>query len=243
MEIIHEKNRKSWSISRIFVGLLFLVIGAYLFADTFDLITFSWKEYILTWPSLLIAIGLINLAKSNSPVTGIVLILIGGFFLAYKILGITQPIRIYIWPMAFVVVGLLLIFHKRSGLNAKRNRIRSGEIDMDTIDDVAILGGSEQKVVSRNFKGGDVTNIFGGSTFDMMEAQLAPGSNVLNTVCIFGGSKMLVPSNWHVKIETVSIFGGIVDKRRINPNSEYLADSELVIKGVVIFGGGEIKGY
>jgi predicted membrane protein len=228
---------------RIIIGLVFLTLGALLFADRFDIIPYDWHRFIFTWQSLLIVIGLISLAKNESRVTGIILVSIGAFFLTAKVLGFHYPIRHFFWPTVFVGLGLILILQKGGGACFSRMGFSKGVIDMDYIDDVAIFGGSEQKVTSKNFKGGKITNIFGGSAFDLMDAELAPGRNVLDMFCVFGGSKIIVPSNWRVKIEITSIFGGYSDKRRITPKSEIPTDKELVLRGVVIFGGGEIKGY
>lgn len=59
---------------------------------------------------------------------------------------------------------------------------------------------------------------------------------------IFGGTKFIVPSNWTVKSEAVTIFGGLEDKR----NTQTLIDNPdkiLLLKGTVIFGGIEIKSF
>jgi predicted membrane protein len=83
----------------------------------------------------------------------------------------------------------------------------------------------------------------GGSTFDLMDAELSPGTNVLDMFCLFGGSKIIIPSNWKVKIEVTAIFGGYSDKRKLPQNYADSNNKELIIKGVVIFGGGEIKSH
>lgn len=238
--IDHEKSRTN--STRIVIGLVFLTLGGFLFADRFDIIPFNWNQYIFTWQSLLILIGLISLAKNESRATGIVLISVGGFFLAAKIFGFHYPIRHFFWPTVFVAIGLIMLLQK-GGSHGSRFGMSKGVIDVDFIDDVAIFGGSEQKITSKNFKGGKISNIFGGSTFDMMDAELAPGRNVLDMFCLFGGSKIIIPTDWRVKFEVTSIFGGYSDKRRVAPKSESNSEKELVIKGVVIFGGGEIKGY
>lgn len=237
-----DKEKSSSNSVRIVIGLVFLTLGAFLFADRFDIIPFNWNHYIFTWQSLLIVIGLISLAKNESRATGVVLISIGAFFLAAKIFGLPYQIRYFFWPIVFVAIGLIMIFQK-GGSHGSRFGMSKGVIDMDYIDDVAIFGGSEQKITSKNFKGGKISNIFGGSTFDMMDSELAPGRNVLDMFCLFGGSKIIIPADWKVKIEVTAIFGGYSDKRRTVTKSENSDDKELVIKGVVIFGGGEIKGY
>ncbi|MOA33851.1 hypothetical protein D3C78_1551840 [compost metagenome] len=59
---------------------------------------------------------------------------------------------------------------------------------------------------------------------------------------VFGGTKLLVPANWEVKVETVSVFGGVNDKRPVMPASD--APSKImIIKGTCVFGGIDIKSY
>lgn len=237
-----DHNTSRTNNTRLVVGLVFITLGAFLFADRFDIIPFNWNQYIFTWQSLLIGIGLISLVKNESRATGLILIAIGGFFLAAKIFGYHYPIRYFFWPTVFVAIGLIMIFQRK--VNHPKFGMSKGVVDMDFIDDVAIFGGSEQKVTSKNFKGGKVTNIFGGSTFDLSDAVLAPGRNTLDMFCLFGGSKIIVPPHWKVKIEVTAIFGGYADKRRNAPKSgDDVNESEFVIRGVVIFGGGEIKSY
>jgi hypothetical protein len=53
---------------------------------------------------------------------------------------------------------------------------------------------------------------------------------------------MLVPSNWAIKSEVVTIFGGIEDKRRMQAITE-APEKTLFLKGTVIFGGIDIKSF
>ena len=63
-------------------------------------------------------------------------------------------------------------------------------------------------------------------------------------MAIFGGMKLVVPDNWKVRINAVSIFGGFSDKHRMHiPDNATNTDNELIIRGFVIFGGGEIKSF
>lgn len=239
MEQIKDQPSRT-NNKRIVIGLVFITLAALLFADNFDIMPGDWEHYVFTWQTLLIVIGLISLAKNESRTTGIVLIAVGAFFLLAKIYAFPYGIRHLFWPAILAVVGILLIIRRKdhpSHLFAGREEINTD----DFIDDVAIFGGSEQKVKSRNFKGGKITNIFGGSTFDMLDAQLAPGRNVLDVFCMFGGSKFIVPADWKVRVDVTAIFGGFADKRKSISTSETSFDREFVIRGVVLFGGGEIK--
>ena len=91
------------------------------------------------------------------------------------------------------------------------------------------------------FKGGKVSNIFGGTEIDLTQATLAEGRNELIIECIFGGVTLIVPSDWKVVLNMSSIMGGFSDKRMYIKES---SDSRiLIVKGTAIFGGGEVKSY
>lgn len=237
MEHINEQMPRNNNNKRIVIGLVLITLAGLLFADSFEFIDFNWRNYF--WQLLLIVIGLISLAKNESRVTGIILIFIGGFFLADKALEFDFHIRHLFWPTVLAVIGVLMIVRQKG-----HHHIFSGREAINTddiIDDTAIFGGSEQKIKSKSFKGGRLTNIFGGSSFDMLDAQLAPGKNYIDVFCMFGGSKFIIPADWKVKVEVTAIFGGFADKRKSISTSETSYDRELVIKGLVVFGGGEIK--
>ena len=73
---------------------------------------------------------------------------------------------------------------------------------------------------------------------------MAPGENAIDVFCVFGGMKLVIPEGWTVKIRVMSLFGGFSDKHRYRvPETKNDQDSVLIIKGTVIFGGGEIKSY
>jgi len=239
MERINDNEKMHKSGDRhIIIGLVFITLAALIFADRCDFFVFNFWDYF--WQIILIAVGLVSLSKSESRLTGIILIAIGGFFIAAKVLELNYNIRHLFLPTVLAVLGLLLIFRRRGF----HNHVFDGGQEInneDFIDDVAIFGGSEQKIKSREFKGGKLTNIFGGSTFDMLDAQLAPGRNYIDVFCMFGGSKFIIPADWKVRVEVTAIFGGFSDKRKSISTSDTSFDRELVVKGLVIFGGGEIK--
>ncbi len=124
-----------------------------------------------------------------------------------------------------------------------RNKKGSREDERDFIDEVSIFGGGEKIVTSSQFKGGRITSIFGGSKINLMNSSLAEGNNVIDIFCTFGGTTIIVPAGWTVKVEVVSIFGGFSDKRERMPNLVFDQDRTLIIKGVAIFGGGEVKSF
>ncbi len=110
----------------------------------------------------------------------------------------------------------------------------------DRVESVSIFGGIKKNIVSKNFRGGEIVNFFGGSEINLMQADVT-GRVHLEVVQVFGGTKIIVPANWTVHSEMVAIFGGIEDKRP--PQLNAAADKVLVIQGTSIFGGIDIKSF
>jgi hypothetical protein len=110
----------------------------------------------------------------------------------------------------------------------------------DYIDATSILGGVHKKVVSKNFKGGDITTFMGGTEIDLTQADFT-GTIRLDVTQIMGGTKIIVPAHWEVRSEVTAIFAGFEDKRQqpITTNP----DKVLIIDGTSIFGGIELKNY
>lgn len=168
------------------------------------------------------------------------------------------------WYMIIIIVGLSLILRNRgsfsSGDSGKRHSRRpsrhgfdkddetsgtqfgfSSSSSNDYIDEIAIFGGGEKIITSDNFRGGKITTIFGGSDIILLHSQLAPGVNEIEVFSMFGGWTLRVPPNWQVKSEVVAVFGAVSDKRYIPENVINDNTRQLIIKGFVMFGGGEIK--
>jgi len=233
-----EKQPKT-DYSRLVMGLLLILLAGLLLIDNFDLYPVEWGKYIFTWQTLLIVIGIILFPNRGNRTTGTVLIAIGAFFLAAKFYELPVSISKLFWPAVLLFIGLSLLFGSRK---RKWHPYKTGEVNDDLIDYVSIFGNLDQKFTSQQFKGGKITNIFGGSTIDLSNARPKAGRNVVDLLCIFGRSKLIIPSDWLVKVEVTSIFGGVSDKRVLH---KVLPDNtpELVLKGLVLFGGVEIKNY
>jgi predicted membrane protein len=155
------------------------------------------------------------------------------------------------WPSLLIGIGLIILTRRGEGGAEKSNRrsrqhVFNANNNPNTnpdeyIDELAIFGGGHTRVTSDNFKGGKITAIFGGGDIEMKSAKLSPEGAVIDTFVLFGGSNLIVPDDWKVKSEVVSILGGFSDKRLIVPNPD--TEKTLLVKGVVIFGGLELKSY
>ncbi|WP_018476615.1 LiaF transmembrane domain-containing protein [Pontibacter roseus] len=112
----------------------------------------------------------------------------------------------------------------------------------DHIDSTALFGGIKKNIVSKNFKGGEVVSVFGGTELNLMQADIQHPV-VLEATQIFGGTTLIVPPHWQIKSdEMVAIMGGIDDKRPAYQQG-YDPSKVLILKGTTLFGGLNIKSY
>jgi predicted membrane protein len=226
-----SRKRKS---SAGFFGIILVVVGAALIANQFDLIPYNLRNVLFTWQAFLILLGVVFITARDSRVTGYILMGVGGFFIIPEIVDVSWEYRRLFWPTLFIILGLLIIF---KGGTIFRSRTYSGT-SSDVIDDVNVFGGSDKNITSNNFQGGSIVSVFGGGKYDLRQAEISPKGCELEVVNVFGGSNLLIPPDWNVKTEVVGIFGGFSDKRSTTePNPE----KTIIIKGVAIFGGGDIK--
>lgn len=103
----------------------------------------------------------------------------------------------------------------------------------------AIFGNSNKIILSKNFLGGTITNIFGSSVINLLQADLSQPV-VIDTFQLFGSTKIIVPAHWVVTPSISSIFGD-VDDRRIIINHPYDESKKLFLTGTSLFGTVTIK--
>lgn len=236
----HQHNAKK----RVGVGLAILSVGSLLLMRNLGIYDDFINEYIFRWEMILITVGIINILAHEGAGPGYLLVLIGGGLYARNYVHLPQGINFWQLFLAgvFILSGIFMIFKRKTECESKNRH--STDLGNDTIDELAFFGGGDRTIISDSFKGGKIMAIFGGSNFNLSRSKLAPGKNHIDVFAIFGGLKLVVPENWNVKVSVISIFGGISDKHRIHTPENYNeGDPVLVIKGIVIFGGGEIKSY
>jgi predicted membrane protein len=117
---------------------------------------------------------------------------------------------------------------------------REGYTSEDFIDATTIFSGVHKKIVSKNFRGGDIVTLMGGTEIDLTQADFT-GVVRLDVTQIMGGTKIIVPAHWEVRSEVTAVFAGFEDKRQqptvTNP------EKVLIIDGTSIFGGIELKNF
>jgi len=243
METFNEKHKlikPQHQFKTMVVGVLIATFGFLYMLHNMEVIDRSTWRIIFSWPMLLVALGIVNFAERKYT-WGIILLSVGLVFLVDRYYDLPYNLFTFFWPVIIIIVGISIIFSNSfKALRIRRHRPDIISSDGDLIDEAAVFGGNERSVHSRNFRGGEIVAIFGGTKTDLTQCQLAPGNNVILLTAIFGGAELLVPNDWNVKLEMTSIFGGFSDKRR---NTSVDFNKTLIIRGNCIFGGGELKSY
>lgn len=234
----HHKGHNP--VKTMVIGILVVTFGLLYMLNNMGAVPREIWRLIFSWPMLLVAIGIVNLAE-RKPGFGTLMIAIGGLFLFDRYYDLPFNIFSLFWPVVIILIGIALIFSNGSLVARIRGRrVIHSSSDGDVLDEACVFGGNEKMIHSQNFKGGEIVAVFGGSKIDLTQAQLAPGPQELELVAVFGGATLLVPNDWNVKMEITSIFGGFADKRH---NLNIDNNKTLILKGVAIFGGGELKSY
>lgn len=226
------------SDKRIWLGGLFILIGSVWLLDTLDIIPYYYSRYFINWKTFLIVLGTYFILGRKKPEPGIIMIAIGSIFLLedFYYFDFRDIWRVF-WPVIVIVIGISLILRRNKSSYGDPEKKNS----LDYIDDFAIFGGRERTIDSQNFKGGKITALFGGSQISLTNAQLSEGMNELDVFVMFGGAEIHVPADWSVRVEVFSILGGFTDKRKSSVQVVPDPNKVLIIKGFVMFGGGEVK--
>ena len=262
-DVFCQRYEEDHKRGKVIGGILIVIAGSLLLARELGAELPYW---VFTWKTFLIALGIfIGIKHKFRNMSWLVLVLIGGAYLVSDVYP-EMTFKHLLWPLLLIVAGLFVIFKPRRRFHRHRNRFRdhrhwkrwheqheqhrqqmhnpfADSSSDDVIDGVTFMGGIKKKIISKNFKGGDMTVIFGGVELNFTQADISEKAT-LDITQIFGGTKLIIPANWEIKSELVSVFGSIEDKRMVdslplaNENSK-----TLILRGTTLFGGIEIKSF
>jgi len=238
---------------RVIAGLFLLAVGAIFIMKEIHFVFFP--GWLFSWPMILIAVGVYSGLKHQFRNLGWLIPIVIGCIFLFDEMDFGYDLHRFIVPAVIITVGLTLILRPRrnrnwisngssSLANEKQNAYSTGPAPTyspeDFFDSTAIFGSAKKVIISKNFKGGDITCFMGGCEIDLTQADMTQPA-VIDLTFIFGGGKIIVPSDWQVNNNITPVFGGIEDKRKqpmsINPSKV------LIIRGTCLFGGLEIKNY
>lgn len=243
----HKTNHR---IKMIVFSFLLLAAGTILILGNMGIIDKSLFQYIFSWQSLLIAVGVFTLSGGirDHWFGSTILISIGTLFLIDEIYALQTGVANMIWPILLIIIAIAILvrvfFPRRKPCSSTDEKAFTGMKNEysseDYINVSRVFSGANLFVKTQNFKGGQASFVFGGGEFDFRDAKLAEGTNILKIECVFGGVKILVPEDWDISLETSGVFGGFSDDRRRVSIEKIDQTRKLIIKAEAVFGGGEI---
>lgn len=241
--------------SRTWLGVILVIIGGLFIMDNFGFpwfYEFDLKHLIFSWHTVFMIVGVVLIVNHRDNFLGYIFVGIGAFGLLRHFPFFAEYDFSDFWPIILLFAGLWLILRKNekhsksvppfssdNRFHGERNTQYSKQ-NFDSLDEVSVFNSIHRVITSDNFRGGNITTIFGGTKLDLTQAKLAHGENVLELTTIFGDANIRVPQNWKVILNVTSIFGGFDDKRYAHYNNEETGEGVLIIKGVTLFGGGEL---
>lgn len=223
---------KESKFSNIIWGLIFLGLGIIFLGNNFkfwdiDVFFEGW------WTLFIIVPSLIGIFKKGSRISSCFWLVIGILLLlACQDMITFQLIRKMIFPLIFILIGIMIIFRPKKITDNNYKEIKKPK---DSLNLVAIFSGREEKV-STEFKGADCISVFGGIDLDLRDASLKDDI-VIEVVSCFGGVDILLPKNVNAVTSGVPCFSSIENKITNQTKSK----ATIYINYVAIFGGIEVK--
>jgi predicted membrane protein len=236
--VIHGKGQQDSASAGLVWGALIVAAGVALLLDHMGFIVIGSLFHF--WPMILVFFGVGHLFTRSNRAFGVILIVVGAIF-QLNSLGFTHVRFADMWPVAIIVVGLVLIW----GALKPPIAIKGGDVSgnsLDVFNATAIFGGVERRIKSQAFRGGRATCVFGGAELDLRDAIIDGEEATIEINCIFGGAEIRVPETWNVHSMTMPVLGGYSDKTHISaaPDPSGAKRKTLHITGTIIFGGVEI---
>jgi predicted membrane protein len=218
-------------------GVVFIVVGLVLLLEKMGYLPPEFGLHF--WPCIFIVIGIVKIVYAGGRPTGAALIALG-LFLQLHELGIIRMSFWDLWPVFIIIAGAAMLWQALSGPEVQGEPDGQGSTSPQ-FDSLYIFGGGERHVNTKSFRGGKVFAVFGGYKIDLSHADMEESQAIVEASAVFGGGEIRVPEHWHVAVQGAGIFGGYEDKTRHFQPDPTKPTKTLIVKGVAMFGGIEVK--
>jgi predicted membrane protein len=266
------EKKQNVNVRRFFFGFLLLLVGLVMILERAGILSWEVYDFLISWKMLLVAIGAFVFFSGNKG-AGIIVMGLGAFFMIPDIFEDYDQIKRFFWPAIILLVGVSFMFappkRKKMQKHFKKYRTEGSRVEgervnfenkeksyeksewksegasfsTDFFDEFVIFGGREINMSTQNLEGGRSSAIFGGSDIDLRQCQISPGGCTIDVTTLFGGHVIKVPNDWTVLNKVTTIFGGYSDLRIKDPLYAPNPAKTIVITGVCIFGGTEVRNF
>jgi len=250
-------------MKKIVIGFIIMLFGAFMLLNNMGLFLPDVYRIVVSWQTVLIAIGIVLLVDkpSDHKIAGTVLILIGLLFMLHKLFYVN--IGSFIIPAIFIAVGIGIIIKSVTGKSifkdyetwsgdnpdlksrftdfAKNITTESGGV----VRKEYVFSGSKEKWSQGKLKNVEIEAVFSGVEIDFSQAELADDIKVAALIkikSVFSGVILYVPDDWNIVVQKTGVFGGFTDNR---PNRvlQVSGNKYVVLEVEALFGGGELRCY
>lgn len=212
-------------------GVVFIVVGTFLLLEKLGYVPQGFVLHF--WPMIFIVIGIVKIAYAGGRPMGVVLIAVG-VLLQLTEIGILHVNLWDLWPVLIIIAGAVMLWQALSWKP-------SSSVANPQFDSFYFFGGSDRRVNTKNFQGARLFAMFGGYKVDFRDADMERDQAVLEANAVFGGGEIRVPEHWLVVLQGTGMFGGYEDRTRHVQIDASKPTKTLVVRGVAIFGGIEVK--
>lgn len=236
--------------NRMILGAIIIVFGVLALIDNMQI--FASLHVLTFWPTVFIIGGLVKIFQARHR-SGYV---IGGFFVGLGLILTLEHLgllyfHIHDWWPLFLIGAGVMVLSKNSVEGDIRRRIEhrnttnysniapNGEEIPGSpfyINLASVLSGNKRRCDARDFRGGDLTSILGGTELDLSQASIVTEAT-LNVFAMWGGIVITVPPDWTVISQVIPVLGGAEDRTICPP----VTTKRLIITGQIVMGGLEIK--
>jgi predicted membrane protein len=248
-------------MKKIVIGVIVVMLGVFLLFNNLGFLPRSVFHLVISWQTLLIAIGAVLLFDKKSghrhESVGVFLIFVGVIFLITKILcvnwsGILIPMLVIIAGIYFIVIAVTRKETDDSCFNHKHfkhfEKMPFAETSVNSDGDVKrdyVFTGSKEKWCYGKLKNMEINAVFSGVEIDLTRTELSDEVEAvqIHVSSVFSGVVLYVPEEWNIIIQKTGVFGGFSDSRPRNAVRSATRGKVIIMELEAVFGGGEIKSY
>lgn len=251
-------------MKKIVAGILIMMVGAFLLLNKMDFFIPEAYHLVISWQTLLIAVGIVLLfdKQQDHKTAGLVLVVVGALFLFPKIFPLFTMSG-FIIPVLVIAVGISFIIKATTRRNVNKDNEtwtkeypewsrHFGDFEKnittkngDYVRKEYVFSGSREKWTQGKVKNVFIEATFSGVELDFTQAELADDIKVaacIRVKAVFSGVTLFVPEDWNIMVQKTGAFGGFND-RRPNKVLQASTDKLVVLELEAVFGGGEIRCY
>lgn len=163
------------------------------------------------WPSIVIAIGIVQLIFSRGKWRGpFVIVLLGLALQAWELDIIPRDFWRFLAPAALILLGLIILLppYRRSSRPAQPESPRRAREPIGP-EDVAVFA-QRHIAPTGEYKGGELTAVFGRLEADLTKATLPEGGARVKATSVFADLAIRVPTGWRVQMHGTPVLGQTV---------------------------------